>query len=169
MTKLRTRNLYSAARASFYGIFVLATGINSNLNRIDFWLIWHVSSIDNRQQYLTAWQNHPNRKCLWYPAKNGLMSRDQNCFILKHFGDKKKLAILTSKKKQSMAVKYHLNQPLKGNNYALDVQNEAKRLLKRNKTAHVCTVTELSHIYQSWLGKSSFCCLNHNKATKFWC
>lgn len=27
------------------------------------------------------------------------MSRDQNCFILKHFGDKKKLAILTSNKK----------------------------------------------------------------------
>lgn len=26
------------------------------------------------------------------------MSRDQNCFILKHFGDKKKLAISKSKK-----------------------------------------------------------------------
>lgn len=101
--------------------------------------------------------------------EQGLMSRDQNCFILKHFGDKKKLAILTSKKKQSMAMKYHLKHPLKRKNDALDVQNEAKRLLKRNKTAHFCTVTELSHIYQSWLGKSPFCCLNQNKATKFWC
>lgn len=84
----------------FMAIFVLATWINSNLNRIDFWLIWHVSSIEYRQQYVTAWQNHPNRKCLWYPAKTRVLCRrDQNCFILNHFGDKKKLAILTSKKK----------------------------------------------------------------------